>query len=72
MRPSKVVAATVAGMGTLSTKKKVDNSEGGVDGGGGDGAWSASNGDAEQDSVEAKDTLFFKELGAKGQVRPAV
>ena len=59
----------VAGMGTLSTKKKADSSEGGTDGGGGDGAWSASNGEAEQDSVEAKDTLFFKELRAKGQVR---
>ncbi|CAN0183912.1 unnamed protein product, partial [Laminaria digitata] len=67
MRPPKVVAATVAAMGTLSTRKKADNSEGGTDGGGGESAWSASNGDAEQDSVEAKDTLFFKELGVKGQ-----
>lgn len=67
-----MVAATVSGMGTLSTKKKSDNAEGAADGGE-DGAtgspWLSSNGDNEPDSVEAVDTLFLKELKAKGQVR---
>lgn len=61
-------------MGALSTdakKNKSDSAEGG-DGDNNDGAGScsASNGDNKgADSVDAKDTLFVKELRAKGQVR---
>ncbi|CAN0543406.1 unnamed protein product, partial [Ectocarpus sp. 12 AP-2014] len=66
-----VVAATIAGMGALSTKKKPDNAEGMLDGGGEDGlgSWPGANGDnnGSSDSVDAKDTLFLKELATKGQ-----
>ncbi|CAM9362910.1 unnamed protein product, partial [Ectocarpus sp. 4 AP-2014] len=64
-----VVAATIAGMGALSTKKKPDNAESMLDGGGEDGSWPGANGDnnGSSDSVDAKDTLFLKELATKGQ-----
>lgn len=73
---SQVVVATIAGMGALSTKKKPDHAEGMLEGGGDDGpgSWPGANGDnnGSSDSVEAKDTLFLKELTAKGQVRWAI
>lgn len=60
-------------MGALNTKKKHDNAEGMLDGGGedGPGSWPGANGDnnGSSDSVDAKDTLFLKELATKGQVR---
>lgn len=71
----KVIASTVIGMGALSTdskKNKPDNADGMLEGGddGGAGSWAASNGDNNgSDSVEAKDTLFVKELKGKAQVR---
>lgn len=60
--------ATISGMGVLSTKKKSDNADGMLEGE--DGSWSATNVDNNgSDSIDAKDTLFLKELRAKGQVR---
>lgn len=65
-------------MGSLSTKKKSETLEGAPEGGeDGSGPWSASNGDGSNntsivaDSIDAKDTLFLKELRAKGKVRCA-
>lgn len=54
-------------------KPKSDSAEGTPDGGDdGAGSWPASNGDNNgADSVDAKDTLFLKELRGKGQVRGA-
>lgn len=68
------MTSTVLGMGALSTdskKSKSDNAEGAPEGGDdGAGSCSASNGDNNgSDSVEAKDTLFVKELRSKAQVR---
>lgn len=71
---AQVIVSTVLGMGALSTdskKNKSDSTEG-TPGGGDDGAgsWSATNGDNNgSDQVDAKDTLFVKELRGKAQVR---
>lgn len=66
-----MVTATIAGMGTLSTKKKMDGGEGegGEDGALAGGAWATSNGEAGPESIEAEDTLFLKELRSRAQVR---
>lgn len=63
-------------MGILNTKKARDSTGGEGGGGSGDdtpygGTWLVSNGDKDQQpvSIEAKDTLFLKELRVKVQVR---
>lgn len=63
------------GLGTLSTRKGRDGMGGEGGGGSGDdtpygGTWLVSNGDNDQqpDSIEARDTLFLRELKAKAQV----
>lgn len=67
-----MVGATVSGMGILTSKRKGDNVEGVGDGGedvGFGGSLLTLNGDNEpESSVDAKDTLFLKELRAKAKV----
>lgn len=70
------------GMGTLSTKKRSDGAGDGSGAADGDdmpdgSAWPSANGDGGNDSqlavtVEAKDTLFLRELRMKVTVRRSI